>query len=175
MEAFPQNLQNVLRFLQRLPDDLLIPIYTTHLRRYRIDKDGNFIRLIDFENYKFLEILFSRKMVRVSKVNIYEDNSGRILPNNILRVEYTLPNCSKLPDREKQSIKNDKMDVYLDIKENTVSYTITQYRLVKIDEFFTEGKPFCSIYHRGHYHRGNYENYDWQVFTIASDGSNQRV
>ena len=161
------------RLIEKLPDDIIIKLYTKHLRRYRIDKAGKFIRLIDFEKYKFLENLFSRKMVGVSKVNIYEENSDGILPTNILRVEYTLANWCKLPDRKEQLIQDDKMYVYLN--ETTGDYIIKQYRLKKIEEFLTKGKPFFSIYHRGHYPRGNYEHYDWQVFTIESDGSNQRV
>ena len=66
------------------------------------------------------------------------------------------------------------MYVYLHIKEDTVSYTIKQYRLKKIEEFLTKDKP-VSMYFRGRFHRGNYRDYDWEVFTIASDGSNQDV
>jgi hypothetical protein len=174
MEAFPQNLPNVLRFLQGLPDDLLIPIYTKHLRRYRIDKEGKFIRLIDFEKYKFLEKVVSRKIVSVSEVRTYDEYSGRRLPNNILRIEYTLPNCYELPDREKQLIQNDMMYVYLYFEKDTFSYTIEKHRLIKIEDFFTKDKPF-SMYSRRNFPRGNYRYYDWEVFTIASDGSNQDV
>lgn len=172
MEAFSQNLQTVLNLLEKLPDDLLILIYTKHLQRYRINKAGNFIRLIDFEKYKFLEKVISRKIVKVSKVNIYEENSGRILPNNILEIKYTLTNCCELPDRKEQSIGDDTMYVYLN--QDTGHYTIQKYRLVKIEEFLTKNKPY-SIYHRGNFPRGNYRDYDWEVFTIASDGSNQCV
>ena len=174
MEAFPQNLPNVRNLLEGLPDELLMKIYIQLLQRYRIDKDGNFIRLINFEKYKFLEKFLSRKMVNVSKVNIYDENSGMLLPNNILRIEYTLPNCYELPDREKQLIQNDKMYVYLDIKKDTISYTIEKHRLIKIEEFFTKNKP-VSMYSRRNFLRGNYRDYDWEVFTIASDGSNHYV
>ena len=174
MEAFPQNLKKVLNLLEGLPDDLLIAIYTKHLRRYRIDKDGKFIRLINLENYKFLEKILHQKMVRVSKVKIYDENSGRELPTNILEIKYTLANFCELPDRKEQSIDDDMMYVYLHIKEDTVSYTIKQYRLKKIEEFLTKDKP-VSMYFRGRFHRGNYRDYDWEVFTIASDGSNQDV
>ncbi len=170
MEAFPQHLQNVLDLLQGLPDDLVSKIYKNH----RIDKEGNFIRLIDFEKYKFLEKFLSRKMVRVSKVNTYDEYSGMLLPTNILRIEYTLPNCYELPDRKEQLIDDDKMYVYLDIKKDTVSYTIEKHRLIKIEEFCTKNKP-VSMYFRRNFHRGNYRDYDWEVFTIASDGSNQDV
>ena len=158
------------RLIEKLPDDIVINIYTKYLRRYRIDKDRNFIKLINFKKYKFLEKFISRKMVRVSKVNIYEEYSGRILPNNILEIKYKLPNFCELPDRKEQSIDDDMMYVYLN--EDTVSYTIKQYRLKKIEEFLTKDKPF-SMYYRGHYHRGNYRDYDWEVFTLSSDGSTQ--
>lgn len=168
MDSLPQNLENVLNILSTLSDDLVCKIYENH----RIDKDGNFIKLINLENYKFLEKILHQKMGSVSKVNIYEEYSGRILPTKIFEVKYTLPNCCELPDREEQSIQNDMMSVYLN--ETTGHYTITKYRLIKIEEFFTKDKP-VSMYFRGCFHRGNYRDYDWEVFTIASDGSNHHV
>ena len=170
MGDFPQNLQTVLSRLQELPDDLVRKIcaYANH----RIDKDGNFIKLINLENYKFLEKILHQKMGSVSKVKIYEEYSGRELPNNILEIKYELANCCELPDREEQSIQNDMMYVYLN--QDTVSYTIQKFRLKKIDVFFTKDKP-VSMYFRGNFPRGNYRDYDWEVFTIASDGSNHHV
>ena len=174
MGAFSSKLQKndkIFRLLTTLPDDLLTQIYTKYLRRYRLH-NGNFIKLIDFETYKFLERVISRKMVGVSKVKMYEEYTGRELPTNILEIKYTLPNWCELSDRKEQSIDDDMMYVYLN--EITGHYTINQYRLKKIEEFLTKDKPF-SMYYRGHYHRGNYRDYDWQVFTLSSDGSNQYV
>ena len=105
-------------------------------------------------------------MVSVSKVKTYEEYSGRVLQDNILEIKYTLANFCELPDRKKQSIDDDMMYVYVNIKEDTVSYTILQFRLKKIEEFLTKDKP-VSIYHRGNYHRGNYRDYDWEVFTLS--------
>jgi hypothetical protein len=170
MDSLPQKLQNVLNLLSTLSDDLVRKIYENH----RIDKDGNFIKLINLENYKFLEKILHQKMGSVSKVKIYEEYSGRELPNNILEIKYELANCCELPDREEQSIQNDMMYVYLRIEKDTVSYTIQKFRLKKIDVFFTKDKP-VSMYFRGNFPRGNYLDYDWEVFTIASDGSNQDV
>lgn len=170
MDVLPQNLPNVSKFFQILPDDLVRKIcaYANH----RIDKDGNFIKLINLENYKFLEKILHQKMGSVSKVKIYDEHSGRELPNNILEIKYELTNCYELHDRKEQSIQNDKMYVYLN--QDTISYTIQKYRLIKIEEFFTKDKP-VSMYFRGCFHRGNNRDYDWEVLTIASDGSNQRV
>jgi hypothetical protein len=176
MGAFSSKLQKndkIFRLLTTLPDDLLTQIYTKYLRRYRLH-NGNFIKLIDFEKYKFLERVISRKMVGVSKVNIYEEYTGRELPTKIFEVKYTLPNWCELSDRKEQSIDDDMMYVYLN--EITGHYTINQYRLKKIEEFLTNEKPF-SMYHRGNFYQGNYHylKYGWEVFTIASDGSNQYV
>jgi hypothetical protein len=170
MDVIPQNLQNVLDLLQILPDDLVRKIcaYANH----RIDRYGNFIRLIDFEKYKFLEEIINRKLVSVSEVRTYEEYSGRPLRTNILEIKYTLSNCCHLPDREEQSIDDDMMYVYLN--KDTGSYTIKQYRLIKIEKFLTKDKP-SSMYFRGNFHRGNYLNYVWEVFTLSSDGSNQYV
>ena len=159
------------RLIEKLPDDIVIKIYTKHLRKYRLH-NGEFIKLIDFEQYKFLEKVLSRRIVSVSKVKTYDENSGRVLPNNILRIEYILPNFCELPDRKEQLIDDDMMYVYLNIKEDTISYTIKQFRLKKIEEFLLKNKPY-SMYHRGNYPRGNYQDYDWEVFTLSSDGSTQ--
>lgn len=172
MDSLPQKLQNVLNLLSTLSDDLVRKICA--YANYRIDKDGNFIKLINLENYKFLEKILHQKMGSVSKVKIYDEHSGRELPNNILEIKYELTNCYELHDRKEQSIQNDMMYVYLRIEKDTVSYTIQKFRLKKIDVFFTKDKP-VSMYFRGNFPRGNYRDYDWEVFTIASDGSNHHV
>ena len=38
--------------IQKLPDDIIVHIYTKILRKYRLH-EGKFIKLIDFEKYKF--------------------------------------------------------------------------------------------------------------------------
>ena len=148
------------RLIEKLPDDIVIQIYTKHLRRYRFH-NGKFIKLIDFEKYKFLEKVISRKLVSVSKVNIYDENTGRELPNTILEIKYTIANCCELPDRKDQLIEDDMMYVYLTVKEDTVSYIIQKFRLKKIEEFLKKNNN-SSIYHRG-----NYQDYDWEVFTLS--------
>ena len=159
------------RLIEKLPDDIVIKLYTKHLRRYRFH-NGKLIRLIDFEKYKFLEKDISRKLVSVSKINIYEENSGIELPNTMLEIKYTLANCCELPDRKDQLIDDDMM--YVVLNEDTGSYTIKQYRLKKIEEFLTNDKP-VSMYFHGNYPTGNYRNYSWEVFTLSSDGSTQDV
>ena len=40
--------------VEKLPDDIILHIYTKCLKRYRM-YNGTLIRLIDFDKYKFLE------------------------------------------------------------------------------------------------------------------------
>ena len=148
------------RLIEKLPDDIVIKIYTKHLRRYRFH-NGKFIKLINFEKYKFLEKVISRKIVKVSKVNIYDENTGRELPNTILEIKYTIANCCEIPDRKEQLIDDDMMYVYLTVKDDAVSYIIQKFRLKKIEEFLKKNNHF-SIYHRG-----NYLDYDWEVSTLS--------
>ena len=159
MNFLPPKLPNVLNLLKELPDDIVINIYTKYLRRYRF-RDGKFIKLIDFEKYKFLEKVISRKIVKVSKIN-YGENDGLVFDDTILEIKYTLANFCELPDRKEQLIDDDMMYVYLTVKEDTVSYIIQKFRLKKIENFLKKNKQ-SSIYHRG-----NYRDYNWEVSTLS--------
>ena len=53
--------------IENLPDDIIIHIYTKILKKYRL-YEGKFIKLIDFEKYKFLDNFVYRKMVSSSRV-----------------------------------------------------------------------------------------------------------
>lgn len=143
--------------IEKLPDDIVIQIYTKHLRKYRLH-NGKFIKLIDFEKYKFLEKIISRKIVKVSKIN-YGENDGLVFDDTIFEIKYTLPNFCELPDRKEQLIEDDMMYVYLTVKDDAVSYIIQRFRFKKIEDLLTRNKP-SSIYHRG-----NYQDYDWEVFS----------
>ena len=145
------------RLIEKLPDDIVIKIYTKHLRKYRLH-NGKLIKLIDFEKYKFLEKIISRRIVKVSKIN-YSENDGLVFDDTILEIKYILPNFCELPDRKEQLIDDDMMYVYLN--EDAVSYIIQKFRLKKIEDFLTKHKP-SSIYHRG-----NYQDYDWEVSTLS--------
>ena len=137
-----------------LPDDIIIHIYTKILKKYRLH-EGKFIKLIDFEKYKFLENFIYRKMVSLSRVHFDDSDEYRI--------RYILANFSRLPNRKSMlaegdwpSVEDDLMDVDMTVNENTVIYHVQRYRLKKIEDLNTNYKP--SIYHRG-----DYKDYDWEV------------
>lgn len=139
-----------MEIIQKLPDDIIVYIYTKILKKYRLH-EGKFIKLIDFEKYKFLEKYIYRKMVDISKRSFNDDFT--------IEIKYDLNNFCQLPYRKDLFIDDDMMYVYLTFKENTIKYYIQQFRLKKI-ESFVKKKP--SIYHKG-----NYEDYDWEVFSYT--------
>jgi hypothetical protein len=139
-----------------LPDDIIVHIYTKILKKYRLH-EGKFIKLIDFEKYKFLENFVYRKMVSVLP------NRVRFGGGDEYRIRYRLANFSRLPNRKSMlaegawpSVEDDLMDVDMTVNENTVTYDVHRYRLKKIEDLNTNYKP--SIYHRG-----DYTEYDWEV------------
>lgn len=132
--------------IQKLPEDIIVHIYTKILKKYRLHK-GKFIKLINFEKYKFLEKYIFRKMVGISSNDF------------TIEIKYDLNNLSQLPDRKDLSIDDDMMYVYITSKENTVKYHIQRFRLKKIEDMDTK-RP--SIYHKG-----DYEDYDWEVFSYT--------
>ena len=144
-----------MEIIEKLPDDIIIHIYTKILKKYRLH-EGKFIKLIDFEKYKFLENFIYRKMVSFSLV--------RFGGGNEYRMRYRLSNFSRLPDRKSMlaegawpSVEDDLMQVDMTVNENTVTYDVHRYRLKKIEDLNTKWtRPSM-------YHRGDYEDYDWEV------------
>lgn len=139
-----------MEIIQKLPDDIIVHIYTKILKKYQL-RDGKFIKQIDFEKYKFLEKFIYRKMVGISKRS-FDDNFT-------IEIKYDLYNFCQLPDRKDLSIDDDMMYVYLTFKENIVKYYIERFRLKKIEDMDTK---IPSIYHKG-----DYEDYDWDVFSYS--------
>ena len=137
-----------------LPDDIIINIYTNILKKYRLH-EGKFIKLINFEKYKFLENFIYRKMVSFYRVHFDDSNE--------YRMRYRLANFSRLSNRKSMldegawpSVDDDLMDVDMTVNENTVIYDVKRYRLKKIEDLNTKYKPSM-------YHRGDYKDYDWEV------------
>lgn len=138
-----------MEIIQKLPDDIIVHIYTKILKKYQL-RDGKFIKQIDFEKYKFLEKFIYRKMVGISKRS-FDDYFT-------IEIKYKLNNFCQLPDRKDLSIDDDMMYIYLTFKENTVKYFIQKFRLKKVEDM---DRKIPSIYHKG-----DYKYYDWEVLVI---------
>jgi len=139
--------------IQKLPDDIIVHIYTKILKRYRLH-DGKFIKQINIEKYKFLEKFIFRKIVSVSNQN-YGNNEDI----TTIEIKYNLNNLNQLPDRKDLLIDDDMMYVYVTFKENTIKYYIQRFRLKKVEDI---DRKIPSIYHRG-----DYKDYDWEVFSYT--------
>ena len=147
--------------IENLPDDIIIHIYTKILKKYRLH-EGKFIKLIDFEKYKFLENFIYRKMVSFSRVHFDDSDKYKY------GIQYTLANFSRLPNRKSMlaegawpSVEDDLMQVDMTVNENTVTYDVHRYRLKKIEDLNTKWtRPSM-------YHKGDYEDYDWEVVSYS--------
>jgi len=150
-----------MEIIEKLPDDIMLYIYTKILKRYRFykgekDDTGKLIKLIDLDKYKFLENFIYRKMVSFSLV--------RFGGGDEYRMRYRLSNFSRLPNRKSMlaegawpSVEDDLMQVDMTVNENTVTYDVHRYRLKNIEDLNTKWtRPSM-------YHRGDYEDYDWEV------------
>ena len=136
--------------IQKLPDDIIVYIYTIILKKYRLH-DGKFIKQINLEKYKFLEKFIYRKIVGISKRRFDDDFT--------IEIKYDLNNFCQLPDRKYLSIDDDMMYVYLTFKENRVKYYMERFRLKKIEDMDIKNPSI--------YHKGDYEDYDWEVFSYT--------
>ena len=84
--------------IQKLPDDIIVHIYTKILKRYRLH-EGKLIKQINLEKYKFLEKLIYRKMGGISKRSFNDDFT--------IEIKYDLNNLSQLPNRKDLCIDDD--------------------------------------------------------------------
>lgn len=142
-----------MEIIEKLPDDIIVHIYTKILKKYRLH-EGKFIKRIDIEKYKFLEKFISRKIVSVSNKNF---GYNRDLTKEI---RYKLNNFCELPDRKDLSIDDDMIYIFLTISENKVIYDIYWYKLKKIEDIVKKSK--LSIYYKA-----DYKDYDWEVFSYT--------
>ena len=144
-----------MEIIEKLPDDIMLYIYTKILKRYRFYK-GKLINLIDLDKYSFLENFIYRKIVSFSLV--------RFGGGDEYRMRYRLSNFSRLPNRKSMlaegawpSVEDDLMDVDMTVNENTVIYDVQRYRLKQIEDLNTK------YINPSMYHRGDYKDYDWEV------------
>jgi hypothetical protein len=138
-----------MNIIQKLPDDIVIYIYTKILKKYRLC-EGKLIKLIDFEKYKFLEKYVYRKIVRLCELHFGDNNIE-------YEIKYQLNNFNQISNRKDLLIDDDMICINLTLKENTIKYEINRFKLKKKEELkFNKGKQ--SIYFKG-----GYTDYDWEV------------
>ena len=141
--------------INRLPDDIVIHIYTKCLRRYRFHK-GVFIKLIDFDKYKFLEKYTCRKIKIFNQFNYNNDNNDQIKYS----IQCQLPNLTHI-NRKDSFIYDDMFCITFTMKDDSLKCDVDRFRLKKIEDINIRSKP------NNMYHKGDFKEYDWEVLSYT--------
>jgi len=143
--------------INRLPDDIVIHIYTKCLKRYRFHK-GVFIKLIDFDKYKFLEKYTCRK---IKVVNHFHYSNNHADNNNQIKysIQCQLPNLIDI-NRKDSWIYDDMFCITFTIKDDSLKCDVDRFRLKKIEDIII--KSPLNVYHKG-----DFKEYDWEVLSYT--------
>lgn len=154
-----------MNIINRLPDDIVIHIYTKCLKRYRFHK-GIFIKLIDFDKYKFLEKYTCRKTNKIINQFNYrnddnddnDDNRGNSNPTKY-SIQCQLPNLIDI-NRKDSHVDDDMFCITFTIKDDSLKCDVDRFRLKKIEDIAI--KSNMNIYHKG-----DFKEYDWEVLSYT--------
>lgn len=144
----------IVNLVERLPDDIILYIYTKCLKRYRF-YNGEFIKLIDFDKYKFLEKFTYRKIKAFDSYNYSNDNDNVIK----YRIRYQLPNMINI-NRNESGIDDDMIFITFTITDNSLIFDVDRFRLKKKEDIIIKSQMNI-------YHKGDYTDYDWEVVTYS--------
>ena len=149
------NLIAGMEIIEKLPDDIVLYIYTKILKRYRFYK-GDLIKLIDVDKYSFLEKYTCRRITRFYQTASMDANEKKY------RIDYCIPNVSEIYNRKDLHIDDDMicMELTENDNNNSLHYEISRFRLKRIDNINNE--KLSSIYHKG-----ELANYDWDVVSYS--------
>ena len=144
-----------MEILSKLPFDLQEYILVKIMKLYKL-RQGEYIRQIDKNKYKFLEYVMRPSVDKNSRYYNYihrQDRQG-------LFYKFVIKN---LYDRKESNIDGDIVDVRIEHKNNIYYYEIGIYRLKLKDESIAPNKIRKDIYHKG----SLADNYFWDVFEFC--------
>jgi hypothetical protein len=145
----------MMKIIERLPDDLVLTIYTKFLKRYRFF-EGRLIKLIDIDKYAFLQNHIGHRISRFFSAISESGNQKKH------RITYAIPNLY-LSNRSNLSdlcIDNDMICMEILEEENSIQYEVLRFRLKPIE--FLNKEKIPSIYYKG-----GLKDYDWEVFSYS--------
>ena len=149
-----------------MPDDIVIHIYTKCLKRYRFHK-GAFIKLIDFDKYKFLEKYTCRKTNKIINPFNYrnddnddnhDDSHGNGNPMKY-SIQCQLHNLIDI-NRKDSHVDDDMFCITFTIKDDSLKCDVDRFRLKKIEDIAIKSN-------RNIYHKGDFKEYDWEVLSYT--------
>ena len=144
----------IIKLVEKLPDDIILHIYTKCLKRYRL-YNGELIKLIDFDKYKFLEKYIYRKIKAFNVYRSSDDNNNYIK----YRVQYQLQNLINI-NRKESWIEDDMICITFTINDSSLKIDVDIFRLKKIEDILIKSPSNM-------YHRGNYKDYDWELLSYT--------
>jgi len=144
-----------MEIIDKLPDDIVLYIYTKILKRYRFYK-GDLIKLIDLDKYSFLEKYTCRRITRFYQTASMDANEKRY------RIDYCISNVSEIYNRKDVYIDNDMicMELTENDNDNSLHYEVSIFRLKRIEDINNEKSPTI-------YYRGGLVDYDWDVVNYS--------
>lgn len=142
-----------MEIIDKLPDDIIIHIYTKILKNYRLH-EGKLIKLIDLEKYSFLKKYICRRITHFYQLPSIYANEKRY------RIDYCIPNVSEIYNRKNLHIDNDMICMELTENENSIYYEISRFRLKRVE--FLNKKKLPTIYNRG-----GLADYDWEITSYS--------
>ena len=142
-----------MEIIEKLPDDIVLYIYTKILKRYRFYK-GELIRLIDLDKYSFLEKYICRRItcLRVASLNTNEIRYS---------ITFLIPNISEIYNR-KYLLEDDMicMEITENDSDNSLHYEVSRFRFKRIEDINNKKLPTI-------YHKGGLNDYDWDVASYS--------
>jgi len=142
-----------MEIIEKLPDDIVLYIYTKILKRYRFCK-GELVKLINLDKYSLLEKYICRRVVRFRQLPSIYANEKRY------RIDYCIPNVCEIYNRKYLYIDDDMICMELTENENSIYYEISRFRLKRVENINNEKLP--SIYYKG-----ELAEYDWDVVSYS--------
>ena len=142
-----------MEIIDKLPDDIIIHIYTKILKNYRLH-EGKLIKLIDLEKYSFLKKYICRRITHFYQLPSIDANEKRY------RIDYCIPNVCEIYNRKDLHIDNDMICLELTENDNSIYYEISRFRLKRVE--FLNKKKLPTIYNRG-----GLADYDWEITSYS--------
>jgi hypothetical protein len=142
-----------MEIVEKLPDDIVLHIYTKILKRYRFCK-GELIKLIDLNKYSFLEKYICRRVVRYHKIASIDASEKKY------HINYSIPNITEISNRKDLYIHDDMITIVFTENENSLCYEVSRFRFKRVQNVNNENLPTI-------YNNGWLTDYDWEVINYS--------
>ena len=144
-----------MEIIDKLPDDIIIHIYTKILKNYRLH-EGKLIKLIDLEKYSFLKKYICRRITHFYQLPSIDANEKRY------RIDYCIPNVSDMMSNNRKDlhIDNDMICIELTESVNSLYYEVSIFRFKRVAFLNNEKLPTI-------YYKGGLTDYDWEVVNYS--------